>query len=114
MAVVALQYGANVSLGWVTSYDESAEVHSEAFVLYDGTTKYAPVANAGKTMSFSGVEIGTGFIADVEGAVGNVSTVTYPGGSATQMTITDFSYSFRAYDGTNLYYDWSISFGESA
>ena len=73
---MALVYG-NISLPWIVSYDESAEVHSEAFVLYDGTTKYAPVDKSGKSLTFTGVEKGTGFIADVEGEVGDIHTLSY-------------------------------------
>ena len=112
MAVTPLTFEA-VTLDWVTSFDESAEVHSEAFVLYDGTTKYAPVANAGKTLSFGGIQKDETDLIAMRGKIGKTGAVAYPNGSNTSMTITDFSYTYRAYDGTNYYYDWSISFGQT-
>lgn len=108
----ALTYG-SLTLDWVTSYDESSEIHSEAFVLYDGTTKYAPVANAGRSLSFSGVQKNTSFIPAAIAEIGKVQSVVHPGGTNTSMTVTDFSYTFKAFDGTTKYYDWSLSFGQS-
>jgi len=114
MAVTALTFNTSLVLDWVTSFDESSEVHSEAFVLYDGTTKYAPIDKAGKTLSFGGIQKGKTMVEAMADHVGTVATLTYlDTGSNTSMTITDCSYTFRAYDGTNYYYDWSITFGES-
>ena len=113
MAVVVGLGFQNVSLSWVMSLDESAEVHSEAFVLYDGTTKYAPVANAGKTLTFTGIERGATQLEAMRTKIGLVGPLTYPNQSNTSMTITDFGYNYKAFDGTNYYYDWSITFGQT-
>lgn len=112
MTVVGLVFQ-SVTLDWVMSLDENADVHSEAFVLYDGTTKYAPVANAGKTLTFTGIEKGVTDLETMRTKIGLVGPLTYPNQSNTSMTITDFSYNFRAFDGTNYYYDWSLTFGQS-
>ena len=114
MAAIPLGFQ-NATLDWVTSFDESSEVHSEAFVLYDGTTKYAPVDNAGRTLTFGGTQKGRTELVSMETKIGLIGTVSYPdAGNNASMTITDFSYTYRAYDASgNYYYDWSITFGQT-
>ena len=112
MTVTPLTFEA-ITLDWVTSFNEPVEIHTEAFVLYDGTTKYAPVENAGRTLNFGGVQKNLSNLTAMRTKIGSIGTVTYANGSNSSMTITDFDYTYRAFDGTSYYYDWILSFGQS-